>query len=143
MAAPLLSASSSMKQRTVDFAKIQALFNVASPELQVRPAEENERRAAAFRSTRGRHPLEEWLSGAPPVSVEPFCGEVVEIVPKTRFRIRAEIVQERRRVDAGVVHVVEADPHRVIADRIHRQDGDVALSADGLALRLGMSLHLG
>src|SRR3954454_25317574 len=38
MAAPLLSASSSMKERTVDFAKIQALFNVSSPVLQAIPA---------------------------------------------------------------------------------------------------------
>ena len=41
------------------------------------------------------------------------------------------------------MHVVEHEPHRVIADRIHLENGDVLLARDGLALVGGMALHLG
>jgi hypothetical protein len=41
------------------------------------------------------------------------------------------------------VHIVEPDPHRIIANGIDREDHNVALSANRLALRFGMPLHFG
>ena len=41
------------------------------------------------------------------------------------------------------MQVVEAEPHRIVADRIDGENGHVALAADRLALRFGMSLHFG
>src|SRR5450631_4589839 len=41
------------------------------------------------------------------------------------------------------MHVVEPDLDRIVADGIDGEDRDVALAADGLALRFGMTLHFG
>src|SRR5258705_4226359 len=80
---------------------------------------------------------------ARPVAVETLGLEVVEIILKAPLGVLSEIAQERPGIDAGGVHVVEAQPHRVIADRVDGENGNVALAADRLALRFGMSLHFG
>jgi hypothetical protein len=75
------------------------------------------------------------------VAVEALGGEIVEIILKPSLGIEAEIAQECPGVDAGGVHVVEAQPHRIIADGIDREDRHVALAAHRLALRLRVTLH--
>src|SRR5260370_15162023 len=88
-------------------------------------------------------PFEPALAHARPVPVETLGLEIVEIILKAPLGVLSEIAQERPGIDAGGVHVVEAEPHRVIADRVDGENGDVALAADRLALRFGMSLHFG
>src|SRR5258708_32573789 len=80
---------------------------------------------------------------ARPVAVETLGLEIVEIILKAPLGVLSEIAQERPGIDAGGVHVVEAQPHRVIADRVDGENGNVALAADRLALRFGMALHFG
>src|SRR5258707_4288152 len=80
---------------------------------------------------------------ARPVAVETLGLEIVEIILKAPLGVLSEIAKERPGIDAGGVHVVEAEPHRVIADRVDGENGDVALAADRFALRFGMSLHFG
>ena len=67
-------------------------------------------------------------------------GEV--ILPDLRV-IAAELVEIIPAVDSGRMHVIEDEPHRIIADGMHFQNGNVLLAADGLALIRRMSLHLG
>src|SRR6266851_5266050 len=71
-----------------------------------------------------------------------LAGEVVEIVLPIGGAVAAQLVQIVPAIDAGRVHVVEHEPHRVIANRMHFEDGDVALAGDGLALVRRMALHL-
>src|SRR5256885_5361969 len=78
-----------------------------------------------------------------PVAVESLGLEIVEIILKAPLRVDAEVVQKGPGIDAGRVQIVEAEPDRIIADSVDREDGDVALAAHGLALRLGMPLHFG
>src|SRR5258707_15635643 len=88
-------------------------------------------------------PFEPALAHARPVALETLGLEIVEIILKAPLGVLSEIAQERPGIDAGGVHVVEAEPHRVIADRVDGENGDVALAADRLAFRFGMSLHFG
>src|SRR5689334_21080936 len=53
----------------------------------------------------------------------------------------AEAVEIAPGVDAGVVHVVELDPDRVIADRLDRHDADMAAAGDQLLLARPVALH--
>src|SRR5258708_7760811 len=80
---------------------------------------------------------------ARPVAVETLGLEIVEIILKAPLGALSEIAQERPGIDAGGVHGVEAQPHRVIADRGDGDNAGVALAAARLALRLGMPLHFG
>src|SRR5712671_7328745 len=77
------------------------------------------------------------------VAVEALGLEIVEIILEAPLGVLPEIVQKRPGIDAGGVHIVEAEPHRIIANRIDGENGHVALAADRLALRFGMTLHLG
>src|SRR5262249_12011753 len=54
----------------------------------------------------------------------------------------AELEEIIPAVDAGRMHVVEDEPRRVIADRMHFEDADLLLSRDGLALVRRMALNL-
>src|SRR5882757_2870219 len=83
------------------------------------------------------------LTHARPVAIEALGCEFVEIILKAPLGVDAEIAQERPGGDAGGVHVVEAESDSIIADGIDREDGHIALAADGLALRFGMALHFG
>src|SRR5216683_6209035 len=88
-------------------------------------------------------PSEPALTHARPVAVETLGLEIVEVILKSPLGVLSEIAQKRPGIDAGGVHVVEAEPHRVIADRIDGENGDVALAADRLALCFGVTLHFG
>jgi hypothetical protein len=77
------------------------------------------------------------------VAVQPLGQEIVEVILKAPLSVDSEVAQKRPGIDAGGVHVVEPEPHRIIADRIDGKNGDVALSANRLALRFGMALHFG
>src|SRR5262249_9553676 len=65
--------------------------------------------------------------------------EIARLVSLTVSTEREKIVPA---VDTGRMHVVESEPHRVIADRIDLENGDVLLARDGLSLVRGMALHL-
>src|SRR6266446_2835239 len=88
-------------------------------------------------------PSEPELAHARPVAVETLGLEIVEVILKAPLGVLSEIAQKRPGIDAGGVHVVEAEPHRIIADRIDGENGDVALAADRLALCFGVTLHFG
>lgn len=77
------------------------------------------------------------------VAVQPLGLKIVEVILKAPLSIDSEIAQKRPGIDAGGVHVVEPEPHRIIADRVDGKNSDVALSANRLALRFGMALHFG
>src|SRR6266853_3009704 len=83
------------------------------------------------------------LAHARSVAVQALGLEIVEVILKTPLGVHTEIVQERPGVDAGRVHIVEPQSHRIIADRINGENRHVALSANRLALRFGMTLHFG
>src|SRR6267378_2677316 len=83
------------------------------------------------------------LAHARSVAVQALGLEIVEVILKTPLGVHTEIVQERPGVDAGRVHIVETEPHRIIADRINGENRHVALSANRFALRFGMTLHFG
>src|SRR5258705_2581656 len=88
-------------------------------------------------------PSEPALAHARPVAVETLGLEIVEVILKAPLGVLSELAQKRQGIDAGGVHVVEAEPHRIIADRIDGENGHVALAANRLALRFGMSLQFG
>src|SRR5258708_25340311 len=88
-------------------------------------------------------PSEPALTHARPVAVETLGLEIVEVILKASLSVLSEIAQKRPGIDAGGVHIVEAEPRRIVADRIDGENGHVALAADRLALRFGMTLHFG
>ena len=66
-----------------------------------------------------------------------FLGrEIVKIALKPLFGVAAEIVKESPRVDAGIVHVIKADTHCIVSDRIQVKNEDVAFAANGFTLHL-------
>src|SRR5882757_9377006 len=77
------------------------------------------------------------------LTLQALAGEVVEIVSPIGLPVPAQRKEIVPAVDAGRMHIVEDQPHRVIADRVHFEDGDVLLASHGLALVGGMALHLG
>src|SRR5882757_883739 len=77
------------------------------------------------------------------LTLQALAGEVVEIVSPIGLPVSAERKEVVPAVDAGRMHIVEDEPHRVIADRVHFEDGDVLLACDGLALIRRMALHFG
>src|SRR5258705_13959146 len=88
-------------------------------------------------------PSEPALAHARPVAVETLGLEIVEVILKAPLGVLSETAQKRPGIDAGGVHVVEAEPHRIIADCIDGENAYVALAADRLALRFGVTLHFG
>src|SRR6185312_11577342 len=67
--------------------------------------------------------------------------QLVEIFLPVARVVAAEIAQIVPTEYAGRVHVVEHQPHGVIADRQHLENGDVALAGHHLALFRRMALH--
>lgn len=82
------------------------------------------------------------LTDARLVPIQMFGRQVVEIVLKATVGIQAKVAQKRPGIDTRTVHVVETDPHRIVSNGVDRQNGNIALAADGLPLCLGMALHL-
>src|ERR1041385_7726801 len=56
------------------------------------------------------------------LTLEIFCRQFVEVILPVAGIIAAQIAQIRPIVDAGRMHVVERQPHRVVADRQHFQN---------------------
>src|SRR6476620_6895496 len=77
------------------------------------------------------------------VAVQAPGLKIIKIILKTPLGVHPEIAQERPGIDARGMHIVEPDPDVVIADRINRENGDVALAANRLAFGLRMALQLG
>src|SRR5580704_12823775 len=69
--------------------------------------------------------------------------ELVEIVAPIFFAILTELEKIFPTKDSGRVHIVEGQPHRVIADRMHFEDLHRFLAADGAPLARRMALDLG
>ena len=69
--------------------------------------------------------------------------KLVEIVPPVFFAILTEFEKILPTKDSGRVHVVERQPHGVIADRMHFEDLHRFLAADGAPLARRMALDLG
>src|SRR4030081_3533525 len=77
------------------------------------------------------------------VAVQALGLEIIEVILKAPLNIQSEIAQKRPGIDAGGVHIIEPEPHRIIADRIDGENRHVAFSANRLALRFGVTLHFG
>src|SRR5262245_59699102 len=73
---------------------------------------------------------------------QPLGGQFVDIVLPVGCVIAAELAQVVPAVDAGRVHVVEHEAHRVVADRLHLQHLDVAFARNRLALLRRVPLDL-
>src|SRR3981189_713475 len=71
------------------------------------------------------------------VAVESLGLQIVEVILKAPLGVLSEIAQKRPGIDAGGVHIVEPEPHRIVADGIDGENRHVALAADRLALRFG------
>src|ERR1700734_1298280 len=69
--------------------------------------------------------------------------ELVQIVAPIFFAILTELEKIFPTKDSGRMHVVEGQPHRVIADRMHFEDLHRFLAADGAPLARRMALDLG
>src|SRR5262249_56902568 len=65
-----------------------------------------------------------------------------EEVLQIGVRVSAEPEEIIPAVEAGRMHVVEDEPRRVIADRMHLKDGDILLARDRFALIRRMALNL-
>src|ERR1700741_1861956 len=72
-----------------------------------------------------------------------FFRKLVEIVPPIFFAILTEFEKIFPTKDSGRMHVVERQPHRVIADRMHLKNLHRFLAADGAPLARRVTLDLG
>src|ERR1700675_1062505 len=72
-----------------------------------------------------------------------FFPKLVEIIPPVFFAILTEFEKIFPTKDSGRMHVVERQPHRVIADRMHLKDLHRFFAADGAPLARRMALDLG
>src|SRR5207237_9050704 len=77
------------------------------------------------------------------LAFQSLLAQLVEIGLPVGRAIPAKLAQIVPAVDAGRVHVIEGEPHRVVANRRHLHDGDVLLAGDRFALGRRMALHLG
>src|SRR3982074_2267228 len=77
------------------------------------------------------------------LTLQALAGEVVEIISPVGLPVPAQRKEIVPAENAGRMHVVEDEPHRVIADRGHLEDGDVLLACDSFAFVGRMALHLG
>src|SRR5262249_50746384 len=94
---------------------------------------------------RRRHRYSQALS-APPIrglARQPLGGELVEIFLPIALLIAAELVEIVPAVDPGRMHVVEGEPHGIIADRLHLENLHISLAWNGLALVRRVALDLG
>jgi hypothetical protein len=76
------------------------------------------------------------------IAQAPFAGNSSRHRAKRR-RAAGRARACRPAVNAGRVQVIEHQPHRVVPDRLHFQDGDVLFAGDSLAFRGGVTLNLG
>src|SRR6185503_16688691 len=88
-------------------------------------------------------PVGEGKSNASRIARRPSFLELGDITRPAHVMLLAELAQQRPAVDAGVVAVVEAQHHRVVADRLDRRDVDVALARHEHALPGAVALHFG
>src|SRR5690606_31960139 len=59
-----------------------------------------------------------------------LCREPLEVAAPLRLPVAAELVEYRPRVQAGIVAVVEHEPHRIVADRLDPLDPNRLLARD-------------
>src|ERR1700733_3365581 len=69
--------------------------------------------------------------------------EVVEVVAPHALLLAPEPKEVFPTVDTGRMHVVEHQPHRIVADRLDFHNRYIAFTGHGFALLRGMTLHLG
>src|SRR5262249_10876728 len=73
---------------------------------------------------------------------EALAAQVIEVVLPIGVPVAAELEEIIPAVDAGRMHVVEDEPRRVVADRMHFEDGDIFFPRNSLALVRRMALNL-
>src|SRR5260370_42476942 len=73
------------------------------------------------------------------VAIQALGGKIIQIQLKLSFGVLPQVVQKLPGKDAGVVHVIKANPHRVISDGINRENHHIAFSPDRLALYFGVA----
>src|SRR3984893_15298372 len=74
---------------------------------------------------------------------EALFRKLVEIVPPVFIAILTEFEKILPTKDSGRMHVVEREPHRIIADRMHFEDLHRRFAADGAPLARRMALNFG
>src|SRR5271163_4450175 len=77
------------------------------------------------------------------IAAEAALLQLAEIGRPAARLLLAELVEILPGIDPGIVQIVEADPHRVVADRLERQDADLAAPGDDGLLARPMALDLG
>src|SRR5258708_37788620 len=86
----------------------------------------------------------EGAAGSPSgLAAETVCGEGVEIAAPALLVFEAELVEIGPGIDPGVVEIVEGDAHRVVADRLQRDDPDMGAAGDQCLLPGSMTLDFG
>src|SRR5690349_10439365 len=71
-----------------------------------------------------------------------FCCEFVEILAPVLFAVAAELEEIVPGEDAGRMHVVEDEPHCVVADGMQLEDLHVALAGYGTPFARRVTLDL-
>src|SRR5688572_6117476 len=104
---------------------------------------EGEHHCRGWRAMQSNSPCNRRYGFAVRLPRKPFAGQIVEILLPIGLPVLAEPEQVVPTVDPGRMHVVEDQPHGVIADRMHFENGDVLLARDRLALVRRMALDLG
>src|SRR5204863_2590509 len=85
------------------------------------------------------------MPGSPPLrlAAQAASGEGGEVGGPALIVFDAELVQVIPGIDPGVVQVVELDPDRVIADRLHFENADMGALGDDDLFAGPMPLDLG
>src|SRR5262249_56336278 len=77
------------------------------------------------------------------LSRQTLGSELVEVIAPVCVMALSKFAQVTPAVNSRRMQIVKHEAHRIISDRLHLDDGDVALACNGLALIGRMPLHLG
>src|SRR5258705_4011583 len=77
------------------------------------------------------------------LAAETVCREGVEIAAPALLVFEAELVEIGPGIDPGIVEIVEGDAHRIVADRLQRDDPDMGAAGDQCLLAGSVTLDFG